>query len=52
MAEPQNNPRVPDMTVNEMRECCATGIGNATGQSPDSISEFDDADGRAGPVLA
>ncbi|WP_111511995.1 polyketide synthase Pks13 [Mycobacterium kyogaense] len=39
MAEPQNNPRVPDMTVNEMREWLRNWIGNATGQSPDSISE-------------
>ena len=39
MAEPQNNPRVPDMTVNEMREWLRNWIGNATGQSPDSVSE-------------
>ncbi len=29
----------PDMTVNEMREWLRNWIGNATGQSPDSISE-------------
>ena len=28
-----------DMTVNEMREWLRNWIGNATGQSPDSISE-------------
>ncbi|TRW88885.1 type I polyketide synthase [Mycolicibacterium sp. 018/SC-01/001] len=39
MADSQNNSRVPDMTVNEMREWLRSWIGNATGQSPDSISE-------------
>ena len=39
MADSQNNSRVPDMTVNEMREWLRNWIGNATGQSPDSISE-------------
>lgn len=29
----------PDLTVNEMREWLRTWIGNATGQSPDSINE-------------
>ena len=46
MAEPQGDsvsPAAPqggpDMTVNEMREWLRNWIGNATGQSPDSISE-------------
>lgn len=36
--KPLNAPRT-DMTVNEMREWLRNWIGNATGQSPDSISE-------------
>ncbi|KGI70278.1 polyketide synthase Pks13 [Mycolicibacterium rufum] len=39
MAESQDNPRGQDMTVNEMREWLRNWIGNATGQSPDAISE-------------
>ncbi|RZT24980.1 polyketide synthase 13 [Mycobacterium sp. BK558] len=39
MAESQDNPGGQDMTVNEMREWLRNWIGNATGQSPDSISE-------------
>ena len=39
MADTPSNSRVPDMTVNEMREWLREWIGNATGQSPDSISE-------------
>lgn len=39
MTESQDNPRGQDMTVNEMREWLRNWIGNATGQSPDSISE-------------
>jgi polyketide synthase 13 len=46
MAEPQDDSvspaapvNGPDMTVNEMREWLRNWIGNATGQSPDSISE-------------
>ncbi|EJZ06198.1 polyketide synthase Pks13, partial [Mycolicibacterium vaccae] len=41
MAQEQQNPdkRGPDMTVNEMREWLRNWVGNATGQSPDSISE-------------
>ncbi|KRE26959.1 polyketide synthase [Mycobacterium sp. Soil538] len=39
MTESQDTPRGQDMTVNEMREWLRNWIGNATGQSPDSISE-------------
>ena len=39
MADSQDNSRVPDMTVNDMREWLRNWIGNATGQSPDSINE-------------
>ncbi len=47
MAEAQNDSDIepaaagtgPDITVNEMREWLRNWIGNATGQSPDSISE-------------